>query len=71
MSKYFYIILLLTLFTEAGLQAQPQRFIVKPAPFSSRINDEFSPELYFVRTRMTIPWLVIRIIKAGFSKYFL
>jgi PKD repeat protein len=46
MSKYFYIILLLTLFTEAGLQAQPQRFIVKPAPFSSRINDEFSPVFY-------------------------
>jgi len=46
MSKYFYIILLITLFTKAELHAQPQRFIVKPAPFSSRINDEFSPVFY-------------------------
>jgi len=46
MSKYFYIILLITLFTKAELHAQFQRFIVKPAPFSSRINDEFSPVFY-------------------------
>jgi hypothetical protein len=46
MSKYFYIILLLTFFIKAGLHAQPQRFIVKPAPFSSGINDEFSPVFY-------------------------
>jgi len=46
MSKYFYIILLITLFTKAELHAQSQRFMVKPAPFSSRINDEFSPVFY-------------------------
>ena len=46
MSKYFYIILLITLFVKAELYAQSQRFIVKPAPFSSRINDEFSPVFY-------------------------
>ena len=46
MSKYFYIILFITLFVKAELYAQSQRFIVKTAPFSSRINDEFSPVFY-------------------------
>ena len=36
----------MTLFVKAELYAQSQRFLVKPAPFSSRINDEFSPVFY-------------------------
>ena len=46
MSKYFYLILFATLFSKAGLNAQSQRYIVKPTAFSSRINDEFSPVFY-------------------------
>jgi len=46
MKNYFYLILLITLFSRAELYAQSQRFIVKPAPFSSGINDEFSPVFY-------------------------
>jgi len=46
MSKYFYTILLITLVANSELYAQPHRFVVKPAPFSSRINDEFSPVFY-------------------------
>ena len=46
MSHYFYIILFITLFVKAELYAQNQRFIVKTTPFSSRINDEFSPVFY-------------------------
>ena len=46
MSKYFYVILLITLFAKAELYAQSQRFVVKKAPFSSRMNDEFSPVYY-------------------------
>ena len=36
----------MTLIVNAELNAQPQRFIIKPASFSSRINDEFSPVFY-------------------------
>ncbi len=46
MNKYFYIILLFTLFLKAELYGQSQRFTVKAAPFSSRTNDEFSPVFY-------------------------
>jgi outer membrane protein OmpA-like peptidoglycan-associated protein len=46
MNKYFYLILLLTWFAKAELRAQSQRFTVKPAPFSSSTNDEFSPVFY-------------------------
>ena len=46
MSNYFYIILLISLFLKVELYAQTQRFIVKKAPFSSGINDEFSPVFY-------------------------
>jgi outer membrane protein OmpA-like peptidoglycan-associated protein len=46
MNNYVYIILLLTFFVKAELYAQSQRFIVKSAPFSSRITDEFSPVFY-------------------------
>jgi outer membrane protein OmpA-like peptidoglycan-associated protein len=46
MRNYFYIILLIILFVKAELNAQPTRFLVKPATFSSRIYDEFSPVFY-------------------------
>jgi hypothetical protein len=46
MRRYLYIILLITIIVKAELNAQSQRFMVKPAPFSSRINDEFSPVFY-------------------------
>jgi hypothetical protein len=46
MCKYFYIIILASLFIKTELYAQSNRFIVKPAPFSSRIYDEFSPVFY-------------------------
>jgi outer membrane protein OmpA-like peptidoglycan-associated protein len=46
MSNYFYIILFISLFVKAETYSQSQRFIVKPAPFSSRINDEFSPVFF-------------------------
>ena len=46
MSNCFYSILLITLFVKAELYAQPDRYIVKAAPFSSRIYDEFSPVFY-------------------------
>jgi outer membrane protein OmpA-like peptidoglycan-associated protein len=46
MNRYFYIVLLITLFLKAELYAQSQRLIVKKAPFSSGTNDEFSPVFY-------------------------
>jgi hypothetical protein len=46
MSRYFYIIIIITSLLKAELYAQPQRFIVKPVPFCSRIYDEFSPVFY-------------------------
>ncbi|TAL78319.1 MAG: hypothetical protein EPN88_02235 [Bacteroidetes bacterium] len=46
MSYFFYIIFFITLFVKAELNAQPQRFMVKLVPFSSGINDEFSPVFY-------------------------
>jgi len=46
MSNYFYLILLISLSLKVELYAQTQRFIVKRAPFSSGINDEFSPVFY-------------------------
>ena len=46
MNRYFLIILIIILSLKAELYAQNERFIVKPAPFSSRIYDEFSPVFY-------------------------
>jgi hypothetical protein len=46
MTRYFNILLLLIFFGNAELNAQSQQFIVKAAPFSSRIYDEFSPVFY-------------------------
>jgi hypothetical protein len=46
MRNCFYSILLITLLLKAELYAQPVRFIVKAAPFSSRLYDEFSPVFY-------------------------
>jgi hypothetical protein len=46
MNKYFLIIFLFTALVNAGLKAQSQRFIVKATPFSSGINNEFSPVFY-------------------------
>jgi outer membrane protein OmpA-like peptidoglycan-associated protein len=45
--KYcYYIILLISLFTKTEIQSQTNRFIVKRIPFSSGLNDEFSPVFY-------------------------
>ena len=46
MYKYLYIILLLALFFNSELNAQPDSYIVMPARFSSRTCDEFSPVFY-------------------------
>jgi hypothetical protein len=46
MRKYFYILLIITLFSKAELYSQSQQFIVKLVPFSSRTYDEFSPVFY-------------------------
>jgi len=46
MKNYFYIIILFSLFAQVETNAQSQNFIVNPAPFSTRINDEFSPVFY-------------------------
>jgi hypothetical protein len=46
MSKYFYLILFILSFLKPELYAQTQHFMVKLVPFSSRINDEFSPVFY-------------------------
>ena len=46
MRKYLYIILLASLFVKTELYGQSDHYIVKPAPFSSRIYDEFSPVFY-------------------------
>ena len=46
MNRYFLVILIVMFFLRAELYAQPERFHVKPAPFSSRIYDEFSPVFY-------------------------
>jgi PKD domain/WD40-like Beta Propeller Repeat len=46
MCKYFYILILASLFIKTELYAQSNLYIVKPAPFSSRIYDEFSPVFY-------------------------
>jgi outer membrane protein OmpA-like peptidoglycan-associated protein len=46
MRKYFCIIIFASLFIKTELYAQSNRYIVKPAPFSSRIYDEFSPVFY-------------------------
>jgi hypothetical protein len=46
MSKYLFILLLLTFNQFAELYAQSHRFIVKQATFSSGIYDEFSPVYY-------------------------
>ena len=46
MCRYFYIIIIALLFIKTELFAQSDGYIVKPAPFSSRIYDEFSPVFY-------------------------
>ena len=46
MTRYYYILFFIALFAKVELNAQTQRFIVKKAPFSSSINDEFSPVFY-------------------------
>ena len=46
MRNYTYIILFITLFSNAELYAQSQRFMVELAPFSSGTYDEFSPVFY-------------------------
>jgi outer membrane protein OmpA-like peptidoglycan-associated protein len=40
------MVLFTILFLQAEVYSQSQRFIVETAPFSSRINDEFSPVFY-------------------------
>lgn len=46
MCKNFYIIILASLFINIQLYAQPDHYIVKPASFSSRLYNEFSPVFY-------------------------
>jgi len=46
MYKYLYILLSLSLFFNIELNAQPDSYIVMPAPFSTRVCDEFSPVFY-------------------------
>jgi outer membrane protein OmpA-like peptidoglycan-associated protein len=46
MNKYFFIILFLSFFAKNEMFAQPQIFTVEEAPFSSDVNDEFSPVYY-------------------------
>ena len=46
MNNCFYIVLIITMIVKAELNAQPESYIVKPAPFSSRLNDEFSPVFF-------------------------
>jgi hypothetical protein len=46
MTRYIYILILIMLFAKIQLYAQYQHFIVKPTPFSSNTNDEFSPVFY-------------------------
>ena len=46
MSRYLFIIVIITFMLNAELYSQYQHFIVKPVPFCSRIYDEFSPVFY-------------------------
>jgi hypothetical protein len=46
MSNWLFKVLIITLLAQAELHAQPERYIVKVAPFSSRIYDEFSPVFF-------------------------
>jgi len=46
MSRYLYIILFLILIGKLEIHAQSKYYIVKLAPFSSGINDEFSPVFF-------------------------
>jgi hypothetical protein len=46
MSRYFHIIILLIFVLSSELNSQTKSFIVKVAPFSSEINNEFSPVFY-------------------------
>lgn len=46
MNNCFYTALLILLLINAEIYAQPETYMVKPAPFSSRIYDEFSPVFY-------------------------
>ena len=46
MSKYLYVIILASLFLNAEIAGQADNYIVNPAPFSTRLYDEFSPVFY-------------------------
>jgi hypothetical protein len=46
MSHRFFIMVLLSWFAKVELYAQPEQYLVKAAPFSSGIYDEFSPVLF-------------------------
>lgn len=46
MRIYYYLLLILSFSSALELGAQNQRYIVKRAPFSSGLNDEFSPVYY-------------------------
>ncbi len=46
MIKHFYILLLISFIFNTELNAQNQHFIVERAPFSTGMNDEFSPVFY-------------------------
>jgi hypothetical protein len=46
MNRYFYILIIASLFCQAELFSQAERFSAMRSSFSSRLNDEFSPVLY-------------------------
>ena len=46
MSRYLFVIITISFLLKAELYSQSQQFSVKPASFSSRIYDEFSPVFY-------------------------
>ena len=46
MKQYFYLIIFILLYPDAGLMAQTGRYIAEPAGFCSGIFDEFSPVFY-------------------------
>lgn len=46
MSKYVYLLLFGSFFFVTECYSQSDSYIVSPTPFSSRLNDEFSPVLY-------------------------
>lgn len=46
MQKFLFLLIMLTYFPGVTLRAQEKQFIVKRMPFSSGLNDEFSPVYY-------------------------